>query len=106
MDYLTTYTSLSPIRDRVVSGFVNYKKGCILLDFVNKRKRKTEGAIKNGQPRENRRGNQEWTTQRKPKGQSRMDNPEKTEGAIKNGQPRENRRDNEEWTTQRKPKGQ
>ena len=46
-------------------------------------------AIKNGQSRENRRGNQEWTTQRKPKGQSRMDNTEKTEGAIKNGQTRE-----------------
>jgi hypothetical protein len=41
---------------------------------------KTEGAIKNGQSRENRRGNQEWTIQRKQKGQSRMDNPEKTEG--------------------------
>jgi hypothetical protein len=38
---------------------------------------KTEGAIKNGQSRENRRGNQEWTIQRKPKGQSRMDNPKK-----------------------------
>jgi hypothetical protein len=37
------------------------------------------------------RGNQEWTIQRKQKGQSRMDNPEKTEGAIKNGQSRENR---------------
>jgi hypothetical protein len=34
---------------------------------------KTEGAIKNGQSRENRRGNQEWTIQRKQKGQSRMD---------------------------------
>ena len=50
---------------------------------------KTEGAIKNGQSKENRRGNQEWTIQRKSKGQSRMDNPEKTEGAIKNGQSRE-----------------
>ena len=39
--------------------------------------------------RENRRGNQEWTIQRKQKGQSKMDNPEKTEGAIKNGQSRE-----------------
>ena len=29
------------------------------------------------------------TRQRKPKGQSRMDNSEKTEGAIKNGQFRE-----------------
>jgi hypothetical protein len=45
---------------------------------------KTEGAIKNGQSRENRGGNQEWTIQRKQRGQSRMDNPEKTEGAIKN----------------------
>ena len=62
---------------------------------------KTEGAIKNGQSRENRRGNQEWTIQRKPKGQSRMDNPKKTEGAIKNGQSRENRRGNQEWTIQR-----
>jgi hypothetical protein len=56
--------------------------------------------------RENRRGNQEWTIQRKQKGQSRMDNPEKTEGAIKNGQSRENRRGNQEWTIQRKQKGQ
>ena len=38
---------------------------------------KTEGTIKNGQPRENRRG------------KSRMDNPEKTEGG------------NQEWTIQR-----
>jgi nitrogen fixation-related uncharacterized protein len=45
-----------------------------------------KGAIKNGQFRENQRGNQEWTIQRKPKGQSRMDNTEKTKGAIKNGQ--------------------
>ena len=51
--------------------------------------------------RENRRGNQEWTIQRKQKGQSRMDNTEKTEGAIKNGQSRENRRGNQEWTIQR-----
>jgi hypothetical protein len=29
--------------------------------------------------------NQEWAIQRKPNGQSRMDNPEKTEWAIKNG---------------------
>ena len=56
---------------------------------------KIEGGIKNGQSRnvwENRRGNQEWTIQkrlRKSKGQSRMDNLEtfeKTEGTIKNGQ--------------------
>ena len=53
---------------------------------------KTEGAINNGQSRENGKGNQEWTIQRKQKGQSRMDNPEKTEGAFKNGQSRENRR--------------
>jgi hypothetical protein len=31
---------------------------------------KTEGAIKNGQSRENRRGNQEWTIQRKLKGKT------------------------------------
>ena len=37
---------------------------------------KTEGATENGQSRENRRGNQEWTIQRKPKGQPRLDNPE------------------------------
>jgi uncharacterized cupin superfamily protein len=42
---------------------------------------KTKGAIKNRQSRENQRSNQEWTIQRKPKGQSRMDNPEKTKGA-------------------------
>jgi hypothetical protein len=58
---------------------------------------KTEGAIKNGQTRENQRGNKEWSIQRKPKGQSRMVNPEKTEGAIKKGQSREDRRDNQEW---------
>ena len=56
---------------------------------------KTQGAIKNGQSRENRWGNQEWTIQRKQKEQSIMDNPEKTEGAIKNGQSRENRRSNQ-----------
>jgi hypothetical protein len=43
---------------------------------------KTEGTIKKGQSRENRGDNQEWTIQRKQRGQSRMDNPEKTEGAI------------------------
>ena len=37
---------------------------------------KTKGAIKDGQSRENQRGSQEWIIQRKPKGQSRMDNPE------------------------------
>jgi hypothetical protein len=51
--------------------------------------------------RENQRANQEWTIQRKPKGQSRMDNPDKTKGAIKNGQSRENQRGNQEWTIQR-----
>jgi hypothetical protein len=29
---------------------------------------KTGGIIKNGQSRENQRGNQEWTIQRKPEG--------------------------------------
>ena len=47
---------------------------------------KTEGAINNGQSRENLKGNQELSIQRKPKGQSRMGNPEKSEGEIKNGQ--------------------
>ena len=28
MDYLTTHTSLSPIRRGFAPGFVNYKKGC------------------------------------------------------------------------------
>ena len=46
---------------------------------------KTEGAIKNGQSRENRRGDEEWVIQRKQKVQLRMGNPEKTEEAIKNG---------------------
>ena len=50
---------------------------------------KTEEAIKNGQSRENRRGNQEWTIQKKSKRLSRMDNLEKTEEAIKNGQSRD-----------------
>jgi hypothetical protein len=52
------------------------------------------------------RGTKEEKTQKKPKGQTKMDNPKKTKGAIKNGQPRENQRGNQEWTTQRKPKGQ
>ena len=30
-DYLTTHTSLSPIRRGFASGFVNYKKGCTRL---------------------------------------------------------------------------
>ena len=44
------------------------------------------GGLTGMQSRENQRGNQEWTIQRKPKGKSRMDNPEKTKGEIKNGQ--------------------
>ena len=31
LDYLTTHTSLSPIRREFASGFVNYKKGCARL---------------------------------------------------------------------------
>ena len=31
MDYLTTHTTLSPIRRGLAPGFVNYKKGCTLL---------------------------------------------------------------------------
>ena len=31
MDYLTTHTSLSPIRRGFAPGFVNYKKGCTQL---------------------------------------------------------------------------
>jgi hypothetical protein len=128
---------------------------------TGQRLQKTKGAIKNGQSRnsdnigytrhrtkirENQRGNQEWTIQklwqhwvhktqdkdyRKPKGQSRMDNPEtvttlgtqdtgqrlqKSKGAIKNGQSRngdnigytrhrtkvtEKQRGNQEWTIQK-----
>ena len=67
---------------------------------------KTEWTIKNGKSRENRKGNQELSIQRNPKGKSRMGNPEKTEGAIKNCQSRENRRSNQEWAIQRKPMGQ
>jgi hypothetical protein len=37
---------------------------------------KPKEAINNGQSRENQRGNQQWTIQRKPKRQSTMDNPE------------------------------
>jgi tRNA U34 5-methylaminomethyl-2-thiouridine-forming methyltransferase MnmC len=29
LDYLTTYTSISPIRRRLAPGFVNYKKGAL-----------------------------------------------------------------------------
>jgi hypothetical protein len=67
---------------------------------------KTEEAIKNGESRENRRGNQEWRIKRKPKKQSRMDNQEKIEEAIKNGQSRENRRDNQEWTRENRRSNQ
>jgi hypothetical protein len=31
LDYLTTHTSLSPIRRGFALGFVNYKKGCTQL---------------------------------------------------------------------------
>jgi hypothetical protein len=31
LDYLTTHTSLSPIRREFALGFVNYKKGCTRL---------------------------------------------------------------------------
>jgi hypothetical protein len=31
LDYLTTHTSLSPIRRGFALGFVNYKKGCTRL---------------------------------------------------------------------------
>jgi hypothetical protein len=31
VDYLTTHTSLSPIRRGFTPGFVNYKKGCTRL---------------------------------------------------------------------------
>jgi hypothetical protein len=31
LDYLTTHTSLSPIRQGFAPGFVNYKKGCTLF---------------------------------------------------------------------------
>jgi hypothetical protein len=59
-------------------------------------------AHKKGQPRENRMGTQERTTQRKPYGHTRKDNPEKTVGPHKKGEPRENRRVAQERTTQRK----
>ena len=61
---------------------------------------KTNGAIKNGQSRDI--GN----SQRKPTGQSRMDNPEKlatvreNRRAKKSATVRENRRGNKEWTIQ------
>ena len=71
-----------------------------------------EGAIKDGQSRENgsigytrRRGNQIWTIQRKwqhrvhkTKGQPKMDNPDKMEGYTR-------RRGNQRWTIQRKWQG-
>ena len=80
---------------------------------------KTEGAIKNGQPRETTnigytrhrtKKNKANKRQRKQKGQSRMDNPEKlpTLGKQDTGRRktkqinvRENRRGNQEWTIQR-----
>jgi hypothetical protein len=40
------------------------------------------------QSRENRRGTQERTTQKKPQGHTRTDNPEKTVGEHKKGKPR------------------
>ena len=63
---------------------------------------KTVGAHKKGQTRENRRGTQERTIQRKPKGQTRADYPEKFVGAHKGGQSRENRMGKQERTTKRK----
>ena len=71
-----------------------------------------EGAIKDGQSRENgsigytrRRGNQRWTIQRKwqhrvhkTKGQPKMDNPEKMAGYTR-------RRGNQRWTIQRQWQG-
>ena len=66
----------------------------------------TKGAIKNEQSREYRKGNQKWTIQRIPKGQSKMNNPENIEGAIKNEQSREYRKGNKKWTIQRILKGQ
>ena len=35
LDYLTTHTSLSPIRRGLAPGFVNYKKDCIWLAFAS-----------------------------------------------------------------------
>ena len=35
MDYLTTHTSLSPIRRGFAPSFVNYKKGCTRLAAAN-----------------------------------------------------------------------
>jgi hypothetical protein len=35
LDYLTTHTSLSPIRRGVAPGFVNYKKGCTQLSAAS-----------------------------------------------------------------------
>ena len=49
----------------------------------------TEGVINNGQSREYRRGDQQWTIQRIQKGRSIMDNPENKEGTINNGHCRE-----------------
>jgi hypothetical protein len=65
-----------------------------------------EEAIKNGQSREYRRGNQKWTIKRISKRQSKMDNQENIEEAIKNGQSREYRRGNEKWTIKRISKRQ
>jgi hypothetical protein len=59
------------------------------MQVSDKKPEKTKGEIKNEQSRENQRGNQEWTIQRKPKGKSRMNNPEKTKGEIKNEQSRD-----------------
>jgi hypothetical protein len=35
LDYLTTHTSLSPIRRGFAPGFVNYKKGCNRLEAAS-----------------------------------------------------------------------
>jgi hypothetical protein len=35
LDYLTTHTSLSPIRREFTPDFVNYKKGCTRLAAVS-----------------------------------------------------------------------
>ena len=64
---------------------------------------KTAVTINNGQSRENRSDNQQWTIQRKTQRQTRMDYPDKTAVIIKNGQSRENHSDKQECTIQRKP---
>jgi hypothetical protein len=98
-------------------GFIWVIRSFVPLNTRAGNPEKTVGAHKKGQPRENRRGTQGWTNQKKTLGHIRKDNPEKTVGflcapMVFSGLStlvcpysflRGNRRGTQERTTQRKP---